>query len=126
MKKAHELVHYRCCRIIRLSPRDGFTTYSALSPAIGLFVTVPAQCEALSRVNASVEASRPHGFVVRVGAFVSCTSRVHRVPHPTFVTIAKRPLIGRGTGGKVPVICPSSQAKAAATNWHDRQISLGA
>ncbi|MDE2064060.1 MAG: hypothetical protein KGJ00_16800, partial [Bradyrhizobium sp.] len=50
---------------IRHSLRDGVTSYSVLSPAIGLFVTVPAQRGALSRVHASVEALRPHGFVVR-------------------------------------------------------------
>src|SRR5579872_2490434 len=44
-------------------------------------------------------------------AFVDCAASVHRIPHPTFVTTAKRPsLIGRGTREEVPVICPSSQA----------------
>src|SRR4051794_7357120 len=27
--------------------------------------------------------------------------------------------------GEVPVICPTSQVKAAATNWHDGQIRSG-
>src|SRR5579863_5997921 len=57
--------HHRFAETVRHSPRDCFTAYSTLSPAIGLFVTVPAQCEALSRVDASVEASGPHGFAVR-------------------------------------------------------------
>jgi hypothetical protein len=33
------------------------------------------------------------------------------------------PLIGRGTRGKVLLICPTSQAKLPATQWHDGQIS---
>jgi hypothetical protein len=40
MKKAHELVHYRYCRIIRLSPRDGLTAYSMFSPETGFVVSV--------------------------------------------------------------------------------------
>jgi hypothetical protein len=81
------------------SPRDGFTTYSALSPAIG------RSCHrrlrgmkgplghfiALRKLHASVEALRPRGFVVRSGRI----RLVHHLrpshPAPTFVTIAKRP-----------------------------------
>jgi hypothetical protein len=47
---------------------------------------------------------------------------VHRIPHPTFVTMANAPLSG-GTGEPLDVICPTSQAKAPATRWHDGQIS---
>ena len=44
-------------------------------------------------------------------AFVSCITRVHRIPRPTLVTIREAPLfIGHGTREEVPVICPSSQA----------------
>jgi hypothetical protein len=38
--------------------------------------------------------------------------RVHRIPHPTFVTIAKRPsLRGAGWGELVALICPTAKAK---------------
>jgi hypothetical protein len=43
------------------------------------------------KVDASVEASGRHNFAVRAGAFVTRAARVHRIPHPTFVTTAKRP-----------------------------------
>jgi len=92
MKKAHENSHHRYAENNPAFPARRFTTYSALSPAIGLFVTVPAQREALSRVRASVEALRPRGFVVRTLAHsslhqgASIASRTQR-----FVTIAKRP-----------------------------------
>jgi hypothetical protein len=80
--KSTQASHHRYAETIRHSPRDGFTTYSALSSVIGLCCHRPrAQCEALSRVNASVEASRPRGFVVReTSAFVYCASCGHRIP----------------------------------------------
>src|SRR5579872_2820344 len=42
-EKAHEQVTTGPPDAIRLSLRDGFTAYSALSPAIGLVVTVPPE-----------------------------------------------------------------------------------
>jgi hypothetical protein len=56
-------------------------------------------------------------------AFVLCASRVHRIPHPTFVTIAKRPSL-QSTGqrnGRCDLVFRST-----ATDWHDGQISVGA
>ncbi len=40
-EKSTRVSHHRSAETIRHSLRDGFTTYSALSPAIGFFVTVP-------------------------------------------------------------------------------------
>jgi hypothetical protein len=57
--------------------------------------------------------------------FVFRHVRVHPIPLPTFVTIAKRPSCGSGTGKTLPVICPTRQAQLAATHWHDGQISHG-
>jgi hypothetical protein len=69
-----------------------------LSLAIGLFVTIPAVMRQHHRpVNASVEASGPHDFTVRDKCLRLVHCRVHRSPHPTFVTIAKRPS-WRGAG----------------------------
>ncbi|HZR75969.1 hypothetical protein [Bradyrhizobium sp.] len=111
-------------RTIRHSLHDGFTTYSVLSPAIGLFVTVPAQREALSRVRASVEALRPHGFVVRAPAHSShAPARVHRIPHPTFVTIAKRPSYRARDARRETIDLPDVTTETPATDWHDGQIT---
>ncbi len=45
------------------------------------------------QLDASVGASGPHGFAVRkIGALVFGAACVHRIPSPTSVTIAKRPL----------------------------------
>jgi hypothetical protein len=64
------------------------------------------------QVNASVEASGPHDFAVRLRAFVSRITSVHRSPRPTFVTIAKRPsLIGHGMAGILPLILATDQLR---------------
>ena len=48
-------------------------------------------------LNASVEASGPHDFAVRVSAVRQGHFHVHRIPHPTSVTTAKRPSCGHET-----------------------------
>src|ERR1700744_1835263 len=48
------------------------------------------------RLDASVGASGPHDFAVRVGAVRQERLRVHRIPCPTFVTMANAPLMGTG------------------------------
>ena len=65
------------------------------------------------QLDASVEASGPHDFAVRVSARSSVAlQRVHRIPHPTFVTIAKRPSYRARDGARlVKVICPTAQEK---------------
>jgi hypothetical protein len=49
---------------IRHPLRDGFTAYAALSPVIGL-VCHRRRRSPLRQLDASVEASGPHGFAVR-------------------------------------------------------------
>jgi hypothetical protein len=77
---------------------------------IGLVVTVIGGL--VCRFNASVEASEPHDFAVRVDALRLAQLRVHRNPRSTFVTIAKRPSSkSAGWPELVEVICPTAQAK---------------
>src|SRR6266576_3353145 len=78
MKKAHEHSHHGHTGTTRHSPRNGFTAYFALSPAIGLVVTVI--CASSRRLDASFGASEPHDFAVRV----STVRHTHcpRPPHP--------------------------------------------
>jgi hypothetical protein len=52
---------------------------------------------------------RPH-HAVRL-----TTQRGHRIPLPTFVTIASAPLIGGGMRGSIVVICPTAQEKMCTT-----------
>src|SRR5579872_377003 len=108
-------------------PARWFTTYSALSPAIGLFVTVPAQREALSRVRASVEALRPHGFVVRN------VMRSSRASHASTASRAQRswrsrsaPLYRARDARRDASDLPVVTSEAPATCWHAGQITMRA
>jgi hypothetical protein len=93
-----------CTMVLRLIPRSprrsGF-----LSPS-------PRNALALSRVDASVEASGPHGFAVRERRI-----RLSRRPRPSHPALNVRddretPLPKeRGTGELVDLICPTGQAK---------------
>ena len=58
-------------------PTQWFTAYSALSPVIGFLATVAGG--KLRRLDASTEASGPHGFAVRIGAVRQERRRVHRI-----------------------------------------------
>jgi hypothetical protein len=87
------------------------TAYSELSPVIGLSChRRPAKTSA--KLDAGVEASGPHDFAVRkVSALVSSAARVHRIPCPTFVTIAKRPSVRAGTAGVLDLIWANGEAE---------------
>jgi hypothetical protein len=55
--------------ITRHSPRNGFTAYFVLFPAIGFLATVIPEKLASHELDASVEASEPHDFAVRLKCF---------------------------------------------------------
>jgi hypothetical protein len=59
-----------------------------------LFATVAPKKLASQELDASVGASGPHDFAVRFRAARLQRQSVHRIPYPTFVTIAKRPSRG--------------------------------
>jgi hypothetical protein len=63
-----------------------------LSPVIGLFCHRHRR-KCFRQLDAGLEASGPHDFAVRgVSAVVLGATRVHRIPLPTSVTIARAPL----------------------------------
>ena len=85
------------------------TVSFVLSPVIGLFVTVAgAMRKHCRQLNISVEMSGPHDFAVRLARDRLSRQSVHRIPHPTFVTIAKRPSYrardGRENALDLPVV----------------------
>jgi hypothetical protein len=90
----------------------------------GSFATVACGI-ASAKLDASVGASGPHDFAVRF-KLRSSTRRqsVHRIPHPTFVTIAKRPSCEGRTRELVEVICPTGQAKYFFEEDWTTQITL--
>jgi hypothetical protein len=71
-------------------PTQWFTAYSALSPVTGL-VCHRRLAGLTAKLDASVGASGPHAFAVRLKRIRQSAIRVHRIPPPTSVTIAKRP-----------------------------------
>jgi hypothetical protein len=89
-KKTHELVTTGPPDSPDIPARDGFNVYFVLSPVIGLFDTVIGK-ENFADLTPTTEASGPHDFAVRELQRSSALPRVHRIPHPTSVTIAKRP-----------------------------------
>jgi hypothetical protein len=89
-KKARRVSHHRYNAINQHSLRDGFSGYFVLSPVTGLFCHRRLR-NSFRKLDASVGASGPHDFAVRVGAVRRQPLRVHRIPRPTSVTIAIRP-----------------------------------
>ena len=95
------------------------TAYFALSPVTGLSCHRRPQetCKKLAsrELDASVGASGPHDFAVRLGAarprkvFARRRQNVHRIPRPTSVTIATRPSCGCGTAKMLAVIWGKDQ-----------------
>jgi hypothetical protein len=78
-KNAHELVTTGSPAHTGIPCTMVLTAYSALPGEPGFVATIPAQCEALSRVDASVGASGPHGFAVRSSPRTPCEgTSVHR------------------------------------------------
>ena len=77
----------------RPSLRNGFNGFlRALSGEPGFLATVARKMRKhLCGLSASVGAPRPHDFAVRDKIIRLVIYRVHRIPCPTFVTIAKRP-----------------------------------
>src|SRR3954452_14777939 len=68
------------------------TVSFVISSVIGLFVTVI--CVSKHRLDASVEASGPHDFAVRLTCCSSKAPSASTASRPAFVTIAIRPLSG--------------------------------
>jgi hypothetical protein len=79
-----------------------FTTYSVISPAIGLFCH-RRLWRLLHRLDASVEASGPHSFAVRLKRIRQSAIRVHRIP-PHVRDDRETPLRKGGTAEDMPVI----------------------
>ena len=81
------------------SLRNGGTAYTRSPRCPGLIATVA--CRSSNKLDPSVGRSGPHDFAVRFELIRRRFSRpsrnVHRILHPTSVTIAKRPSCGCGT-----------------------------
>jgi len=98
MEEAHERSHYRYAEINRHSLRDGFNGFLRALPGDRAFLP-PSQATMRSIIANLAPASGCQNHTTSPSAsraFVFCAARVHRIPHPTSVTIAKRPSCGTG------------------------------
>jgi hypothetical protein len=103
--------NHRFSRSSRHSLRNGFNgLYRALPGETGLCChrrfASSRKARHLHRGARTTRLRRPR-HVVRL-----TTRRVHRIPLPTSVTIAKRPSCGCGTRGSMVLICPTAQQKS--------------
>jgi hypothetical protein len=103
---AHE--HTGSAETLRPSPRNGFTTYIALSLATGLSCHHHRR-DTSRQLDASVGASGPHDFAVRVGAVRQERRCVHRIP-PHVRDDREPPLSSGETGEVIALICPTAKA----------------
>jgi hypothetical protein len=85
-----------CTAIVAVTREFGRRRPAPIQP---IQATAPGKRSSHRQLDASVGASGPHGFAVRLKRIRQSAIRVHRIPPPTSVTIAKRPSIRRPDGG---------------------------
>src|SRR5665647_3654110 len=101
---------YRAAEAIRHSLRNGFTAYRRSPRRSGFLVTVALEKLASQELDASVEASGPHDFAVRIRAVRQRRIRVHRsLSHVR--DDGRRPSSRDRMASDMPLICPTVKAK---------------
>jgi hypothetical protein len=102
--------HHRYAETFRHSPRDGFTAYGVLSLVTGLSchhrlpIISPNLTPASGHQDHTIS---PSAEVIARLAIL----RVHRIPHPTSVTIASRPSCGVRDARTIHLIWISEKQK---------------
>jgi hypothetical protein len=99
-------------RSASLEPGRSLVYFNTVAPRRpGFFAAVTPVKPASQELDASVGASGPHDFAVRINAVRQRRISVHRIPPPTSVTIAKRPSVWDGTAADMKVICANTEAE---------------
>src|SRR6266700_3741854 len=78
--RMHTSIHSGGTGNIRHSPRNGFTTYFALSPGTGLFCPRHLADFSSAKLDTSVGVSATHGSAVRRGTLRLTRDSGHRIP----------------------------------------------
>ena len=113
--------HHGHTGITRHSPRNGFNGFLRALPGDRAFLPPSPAEVASAQLDASVGASGPHDFAVRIKRLVR-SAAASTASRPASVTIAKRPSCERdGRVGKV--ICPTGKAEIFFTRGLDRANS---
>jgi hypothetical protein len=95
-RKEHAHEHTGSAEAVRPSLRNGFTAYFALSLATGFFVTIISKKLASQKLDASIGASGPHDFAVRVGAARQSCAFASTASHPNVRDDRDTPLLRDG------------------------------
>jgi len=106
----HTSIHSGGTGNIRHSPRNGFTTYFALSPGTGLSCPRHLADFSSAKLDTSVGVSGPHDFAVRPGSVRLTRHCGHRIP-PRERDDRVSPLCWDGTGESIMLFLPSRQGK---------------
>jgi hypothetical protein len=110
-KKAHKRSHHGHTGISRHSPRNGFNGFLRALPGDRAFLPPsPAEFASANLTPASGRQDHTTSPSARC-AIVFGTTRVHRIPFPTSVTIAKRPSRGERDARDIDVIWVGGEAK---------------
>src|SRR3954470_23211423 len=121
-KKAYEHSHHGHTGVTRHSPRNGFNGFLRALPGDRALLS-PSQQVTTCQLDASVEASGPHDFAVRVTCCSSKAPSASTASRPAFVTIASRPSLGRD--GSVIILIWVRREPNYFFNWDwIAQISL--
>jgi hypothetical protein len=108
--------NHRFSRYNRHSLRNGFNGLYVVSPVRpGFVVTVISVMRSIIAKSAPASGRRDHTTSPSAIRHSSRDDRVHRIPLPTSVTIAKRPSCGSETRGSIVVICPTAQEEMCTT-----------
>src|SRR5205814_7832640 len=91
-KKAYEHSHHGHTGDTRHSPRNGFNGFLRALPSDRAFL--PLSSCVTAKLDASVGASEPHDFAVRLTCCSSKAPSASSASRPAFVTIASRPFGG--------------------------------
>jgi hypothetical protein len=102
----------------------GFNGFLRALPGDRAFLPPSPARSSPHRLDISVEISEPHDFAVRENAPSSCAQfRVHRIFRPTFSDDRETPLRRAEDARRCARDLPVVTTGAAATQWHDGQIT---
>ena len=116
--------HHRHAETSGIPCATVLTAYFVISLVIGLSCHHPRRNAKHCRELTSASRCQDHtAWPSAKHALVSRACRVHRTPHPTFVTTAKRPSF-RARGGRISGFdLPDDARQMPAAQWHDGQIT---